>query len=48
LEFCKPYWFRLSIGIFFGLIVGGSLFGSLLIVPKMMMALNKDSGKQAA
>ena len=29
LKYTKPYWLRLSVGILFGFVVGGSLLGSL-------------------
>lgn len=37
LKFVKPYWVRLAVGLIAGLIVGGSLFGSLMLVPNMVM-----------
>lgn len=43
LKYLKPYRLRLAIGIIAGLVVGGSLFGSLMIVPKMMMIVDQDS-----
>lgn len=45
LKYCKPYWFRLSIGILAGFIVGGSLFGSLMLIPNMLMIVDQDTGK---
>ncbi len=35
LGYVKPYWKQLAAGIFAGLIVGGSLFFSLLMIPQM-------------
>lgn len=35
LRYCKPYRGRLIIGIVAGLLVGGSLFGSLMVVPQI-------------
>ena len=46
LQYVKPYWFRLAVGIFFGFIVGGSLFGSLMMVPNMLMIVDQDSSKK--
>ncbi len=36
LSYVKPYWFQLTMGIVFGLLVGGSLFFSLLMIPRMV------------
>lgn len=46
LQYVKPYWKRLTIGILAGLIVGGSLFSTFLILPKMMMIVDQDSSSQ--
>jgi subfamily B ATP-binding cassette protein MsbA len=35
LRYCKPYRGRLILGILAGLLVGGSLFGSLMVVPQI-------------
>ncbi len=35
LRYCKPYRGRLIVGIVAGLLVGGSLFGSLMVVPQI-------------
>ncbi len=43
LKCCKPYWFRLTIGIVAGLVVGGSLFGSMMMIPNMLMIVDQDS-----
>lgn len=40
LKYAKPYWKRLAIGIFFGLVIGGSLFSSFLIIPKLLMVVD--------
>ena len=44
--FIKPYRTRLTIGIICGLIVGGSLFSSLLLLPDMLLIVDQDSGKK--
>ena len=45
LKYAKPYWKRLAIGIFFGLVIGGSLFSSFLIIPKLLMVVDSpDAG----
>lgn len=46
LRYVKPYWPRLAAGIFFGFIVGGSLFGSLMMVPNMLMIVDQDPAKK--
>ena len=46
LRYVKPYWGRLTIGILFGFIVGGSLFGSLMMVPNMLMIVEQDSSRK--
>ena len=43
LKYAKPYWKRLAIGIFFGLVIGGSLFSSFLIIPKLLMVVDSPS-----
>ncbi|MBO5802287.1 MAG: ABC transporter ATP-binding protein [Lentisphaeria bacterium] len=45
IKYTKPYWKRLAIGIFFGLVIGGSLFSSFLIIPKLLMVVDApDAG----
>ncbi len=44
LRFVKPYWGKLTIGILCGFIVGGSLFGSLMLVPNMLMIVEQENG----
>ena len=36
LNFTWKYWFRLTVGIFFGMLVGGSLLFALMMVPQMV------------
>ena len=36
LSYVKPYWFRLTIGLVAGLLVGGSLFVSLMMLPQLV------------
>ena len=45
LKYCKPYWKRLTIGILAGFVVGGSLFGSLMVVPDMVMVVEHDMSR---
>ena len=46
LKFTRKYWFRLTIGIFFGMLVGGSLLFALMMVPQMVSVVeNPLSGK---
>ena len=44
LHFVRPYWLRLAVGIVTGLIVGGSLFGGLMLLPDMAMIVDQDTG----
>lgn len=46
LKYCKPYKWRLIIGVFSGLLVGGSLFGSLMVVPQMALVVERDMAKK--
>lgn len=49
LNFTWKYWFRLTIGIFFGMLVGGSLLFALMMVPQMVSVVeNPLTGKNAA
>ncbi|MDD5598687.1 MAG: ABC transporter ATP-binding protein, partial [Victivallaceae bacterium] len=43
LSYTKPYWFRLTVGIIAGFLVGGSLFGSLMIVPELLNAVEQPT-----
>jgi subfamily B ATP-binding cassette protein MsbA len=43
LKYTRPYWIRLSVGLFFGIIVGGSLLGSFLVIPELMTAVDNSS-----
>lgn len=36
LKYARPYWFRLTIGIVAGMLVGGSLFVSLMLIPQLV------------
>ena len=36
LRFVRPYWFRLTVGILSGMLVGGSLYVALMMVPQLM------------
>ena len=42
LGYVKPYWFRLTIGILTGALVGGSLFVTLMMIPQMVGAVSSD------
>lgn len=41
LKYCRPYKFRLAIGILAGFLVGGSLFGSFMLIPQLMTAIDR-------
>ena len=45
LGYTKPYWKRMTIGILAGFVVGGSLFGSLMVIPQMMMVVEKPKAE---
>ena len=45
LKYTRPYWFRLTLGVICGLLVGGSLFGSLMIVPELLNAAEQPQGQ---
>ena len=45
LRFVRPYWLMLSIGILAGMMVGGSLFGGLMLLPDMAMIVDQDTGQ---
>ena len=47
LKFVRPYGLRLTIGIVAGLLVGGSLFGGLMLLPEMVMIVDQDTGQSA-
>jgi subfamily B ATP-binding cassette protein MsbA len=44
LKFVRPYWLRLTVGIVAGLLVGGSLFGGLMLLPEMVMIVDQETG----
>ena len=43
ISYARPYWLRLTIGILAGMLVGGSLFFGLMMIPQLMNVV--DSGK---
>ena len=47
LRFVRPYWLRMVVGIVAGLLVGGSLFGGLMLIPEMVMIVDQDTGQTA-
>ena len=48
LKYARPYWFRLSVGIISGILVGGSLLVSLLMVPRLVGAVEHGTGSGEA
>ena len=48
LAYVKPYWFRLSIGILAGMLVGGSLFVTLMMLPQMVGAVSSATAPGVA
>ena len=43
LKFTRPYWKRLTFGILCGMLVGGSLFFALLLVPQLVGLVDTGS-----
>ncbi|MCF6177449.1 MAG: ABC transporter ATP-binding protein/permease [Victivallaceae bacterium] len=43
LKYTRKYWGRLTVGIIAGLVVGGSLLGSLLLLPQLISAVAPDA-----
>ena len=48
LKYARPYWFRLTVGIVSGILVGGSLLVSLLMVPRLVGAVEHGTGSGEA
>ena len=46
LRYVKPYWGRMTVGILAGFVVGGSLFGSLMLIPSLMSGIEFSSAAQ--
>ena len=44
LKYTKPYWFRMTIGVVAGLLVGGSMFASLMLIPELLNAVEQPVG----
>ncbi len=42
-KYARPYWKRLAVGIFFGMVVGGSLFSSFMILPKLLLVVDQTT-----
>ncbi len=47
LRYARPYWFRLTVGIVSGMLVGGSLFFSLMMIPQMVGIIDPQRETQA-
>jgi len=47
LSYTKPYWFRMTLGVVAGLLVGGSLFASLMILPELLSAAEQPNGNNS-
>ncbi|MBQ9502786.1 MAG: ABC transporter ATP-binding protein [Lentisphaeria bacterium] len=45
-SYARPYWKRLTVGILAGMLVGGSLFFGLMMIPRLVSVA--DSGKKSA
>ena len=48
LRYARPYWFRLTVGIVSGILVGGSLLVSLLMIPRLVGAVEPGAGGDTA
>ena len=48
LKYARPYWFRLTVGIVFGILVGGSLFVSLMMIPRLVGVVDPTADKSSA
>ena len=46
LRYTKPYWFRMTLGVVAGLLVGGSLFASLMLLPELLNAVEQPVGSE--
>jgi len=46
LSYTKPYWFRMTIGVLAGVLVGGSLFASLMLLPELLNAVEQPVGSE--
>ena len=44
LSYTKPYWFRMTLGVVAGLLVGGSLFASIMLIPELLNAVEQPVG----
>ena len=47
LKYTKPYKFRLIVGILSGFLIGGSLFGSFMMLPSLFSGVDFASGSDA-
>ena len=47
LSYTKPYWFRMTIGVLAGLLVGGSLFASVMLIPELLNAVEQPTGSDS-
>ena len=43
LGYVKPYWFRLTVGLLAGILVGSSLFATLVMIPQMLNTVETSS-----
>ena len=46
LGYARPYWFRLTLGVLAGLLVGGSLFFALMMIPRMAVVVDPVSPEE--
>lgn len=43
LRYVRPYWFRLTVGLLAGIMVGSSLFATLVMIPQMLNTVETSS-----
>ena len=43
LGYVRPYWFRLTVGLLAGILVGSSLFATLVMIPQMLNTVETSS-----
>lgn len=48
MRYAAPYKVRMAVGVLAGLLAGGSLFGSFMMIPHLMRGLDPDGGASAA
>jgi ATP-binding cassette, subfamily B, bacterial MsbA len=47
LSYTKPYWFRMTLGVLAGLLVGGAMFASLMLIPELLNVVEQPVGSDS-